>query len=74
MMHFFAKWFAYHKIRWDDAPNLRGSGLENRLGPLHNMPLSWAASHVEELGRWSDIARERPAAAPVPRVKKGATE
>ena len=74
MMHFFAKWFTYHKIRWDDAPNLRGSGLESHLGPLHNLPLSWAAPHVQELGRWSDIARQQPVEKPAPRVKKGAAE
>lgn len=73
MMHFFAKWFSYHKIRWDDAPNLRGSNLESKLNPLHDLPLSWAAHHIQELGRWSDIAREKPAAAPAPRVKRGAT-
>ncbi|MFC1970605.1 respiratory nitrate reductase subunit gamma [Chloroflexota bacterium] len=74
MMHFFAKWFTYHKIRWDDAPNLRGSSLESQLGPLHNLPLSWAAPHVQELGRWSDIARQQPVEKPAPRVKKGAAE
>jgi len=74
MMHFFAKWFTYHKIRWDDAPNLRGSGLESKLGPLHDLPLSWTAPHTQELGRWSDIAREQPSAKPAPRVKKGVTE
>jgi nitrate reductase gamma subunit len=72
MMHFFAKWFSYHKVRWDDAPNLRGGGLESKLGPLHALPLSWAAPHVQDLGSWSDIGHEQPAAAPVPRVKKGA--
>ncbi|MFC2013906.1 respiratory nitrate reductase subunit gamma [Chloroflexota bacterium] len=74
MMHFFAKWFTYHKIRWDDVPNLRGSGLESQLGPLHNLPLSWAAPHTQEVGRWSDIAQKQPAAKPAPRVKKGVTE
>ncbi len=74
MMHFFAKWFTYHKIRWDDAPNLRGSSLESKLGPLHDLPLSWTAPHVQALGRWSDIVREQPTAKPAPRVKKGVTE
>jgi nitrate reductase gamma subunit len=74
MMHFFAKWFTYHKIRWDDAPNLRGSGLESRLGPFHKLPLSWAAPHIQELGRWSDIAQMKPAEKPSPRAKKGVTE
>jgi nitrate reductase gamma subunit len=74
MMHFFAKWFTYHKIRWDDAPNLRGGSLESRLGPLHDLPLNWAAPHIQDLGRWSDIAREQSPAAPVPRVKKGTND
>jgi nitrate reductase gamma subunit len=71
MMHFFAKWFTYHKIRWDDAPNLRGNNLESKLGPVHNLPLSWSAPHIQELSCWSDIALEKPPAAPAPRVKRG---
>jgi nitrate reductase gamma subunit len=73
MMHFFAKWFTYHKIRWDDAPNLRGSGLESKLEPLHDLPLGWVAPHVQELGHWSDIARMEATEKPSPRVKKGVT-
>lgn len=72
MMHFFAKWFTYHKIRWDDTPNLRGSTLEGKLKPMHDLPLNWSATHIRELGRWSDIALEEIPAGPEPRVKKGA--
>jgi nitrate reductase gamma subunit len=71
MMHFFAKWFTYHKIRWDDAPNLRGSSLESKLESIHNLPLTWKAPHIQELGCWSDIAGEKPATVPSPRVKRG---
>ena len=74
MMHFFAKWFTYHKIRWDDTPNLRGSDLEDKLGTNLNLPLSWSSTHIQGLNRWSDIAQEQPAAKPVPRVQKGVTE
>ena len=74
MMHFFAKWFTYHKIRWDDAPNLRGSGLESRLGTLHDLPLSWSSPHVQALARWRDIAQMESREKPAPRVKKGVTE
>lgn len=74
MMHFFAKWFTYHKIRWDDAPNLRGSSLESKLGAFHNLPLSWSAAHAQGLDRWSDIAAGKSAAAPEPRVKKGSVD
>lgn len=71
MMHFFAKWFTYHKIRWDDAPNLRGSSLERKLATLHGMPISWSAPHAQGLDRWSDIAAGKAAAVPEPRVKRG---
>jgi nitrate reductase gamma subunit len=54
MMHFFAKSFAYHLVRWDDVPNLRGSKLEKKLGPLLNQPVSWSAPHIEAITRWSD--------------------
>ena len=58
MMHFFAKWFTYHKVRWDDVPNLRGSKLERELGPLLNQPLGWSASHIKPaIQYWSDIAQ-----------------
>jgi len=57
MMHFFAKWFTYHKVRWDDMPNLRGSKLERDLGPVLSQPISWSAPHVKPVIQyWSDIA------------------
>jgi hypothetical protein len=70
MMHFFAKWFTYHKIRWDDEPNLLGSNLEKKLASSRNYPLSWDAPHIRNTGRWGDIAAEKPAV-PEPRVKRG---
>jgi nitrate reductase gamma subunit len=73
MTHFFAKWFTYHKIRWDDEPNLRGSNLESRLTPLHGLPMSWAAPHIQEFGCWSDIGLQGTAIESEPRVKKGVT-
>ncbi len=71
MMHFFSKWFTYHKIRWDDAPNLKGSTLESKLKPLHNMPMHWVAPHIQDLRRWSEIACEKPTAAPAQPAKRG---
>lgn len=69
MMHFFAKWFTYHKIRWDDEPNLRGSKLQNKLVSVLSQPLSWSAPHIESTGRWCDLAQV-PAEELKPRVKK----
>ncbi|MCK7515283.1 MAG: hypothetical protein MZV70_72340 [Desulfobacterales bacterium] len=28
MSHMFMKYFLYHKVKWDDAPNLRGGRIE----------------------------------------------
>jgi nitrate reductase gamma subunit len=73
MTHFFAKFFAYHFVRWDDIPNLRGSKLESRLGPLLNQPLSWSSSHIQPLRQWSDIVPPS-AEQHEPRVRKGVTQ
>lgn len=58
IMHFFAKFFTYHMVRWDDAPNLRGSRLERSLKPLLDQRINWAAPHMQTLNKWSDIATE----------------
>ena len=58
IMHFFAKHFTYNDVRWDDAPNLRGSELEKKLAPLLQQRITWAAPHMQSIERWSDIAKE----------------
>ena len=71
MMHFFAKWFTYHKVRWDDTPNLRGSKIEKKLEPLLNQPLSWSSPHIQPIRYWSDLAQVPTTEEPTPRVRKG---
>jgi len=71
MMHFFAKYFTYHNVRWDDAPNLRGSNLEKSLGSILSQPLSWSAPHTQSLMYWSDAARITTEEEHAPRVRKG---
>jgi len=71
IMHFFAKWFTYHKVRWDDAPNLRGSNLEKNLGSILNQQLSWSAPHTQSIMRWSDAAQITTEEEYAPRVRKG---
>jgi len=58
IMHFFAKHFTYNDVRWDDAPNLRGSALERKLAPLLEQRVTWAAPHMQTITKWSDIANE----------------
>ncbi len=62
MSHFFAKYFLYHDIRWDDAPNLKGGELEPRIQELLGYKVSWAAPHIKGEGKksWLDLAVENP--------------
>ena len=58
IMHFFAKHFTYNAVRWEDAPNLRGSKLERNLAPLLQQRITWAAPHMQTISKWADIANE----------------
>jgi nitrate reductase gamma subunit len=60
MSHFVGKYFAYHAIRWNDDPNLRGSKYEPKIQKLLNQPISWAGPHIKGDGKktWVDVATE----------------
>ncbi len=58
MMHFVAKYFTYHEVRWDDEPLEVGGELEAEVLELLQQPVSWAAPHLKGDGKknWVDIA------------------
>lgn len=60
MSHFVAKYFFYHKIRWEDEPNVVGSKMEKQIAEVLNYPVSWAAPHIKGDGKktWADVATE----------------
>jgi len=60
MMHFVAKYFTYHEVRWNDEPMIRGSRMEREVDRLLQQPVSWAGPHVRADGKktWVDIATE----------------
>jgi len=60
MSHFIGKYFAYHAIRWNDAPNLRGGDQEAAIHQVLQYPVSWSAPHIKGDGKktWADIATE----------------
>jgi nitrate reductase gamma subunit len=60
MSHFVGKYFAYHAIRWNDTPNLRGGSQEAAIQKLLNLPVSWSATHIKGDGKktWADVATE----------------
>ena len=58
MMHFVAKYFTYHQVRWEDEPMRRGSAMERELELLLPRPVSWSADHVGGNGQrsWASVA------------------
>jgi nitrate reductase gamma subunit len=60
MSHFVGKYFAYHAIRWSDAPNLQGGPEEPIIGGLLNRPITWQAAHIGGDGKktWAQAATE----------------
>jgi nitrate reductase gamma subunit len=60
MTHFFAKYFTYHKVRWEDTPNLRGGPMEGRIKEALNFGVTWNAPHIQTGKTWAQIATEIP--------------
>jgi len=60
MTHFFAKYFTYHKVRWEDAPNLRGGPMEAPIKAALNFGVTWNAPHIQTGKTWAQIATEIP--------------
>jgi len=59
MIHFIAKYFTYHEIRWNDAP--QDEKMERELRGLLAQPVSWSAAHVKADGKknWVDITTKK---------------
>jgi nitrate reductase gamma subunit len=60
MMHFVAKYFTYHEVRWEDEPLVPGGRLEKEVLEQLQQPVSWAGPHVGADGKknWVDIATQ----------------
>ncbi len=58
MSHFVGKYFAYHAIRWNDEPNLRGGPQEAPILANLMAKVSWAAPHIQSEGEknWAEVA------------------
>jgi nitrate reductase gamma subunit len=51
MVHFMAKYFTYHHVRWNDAP--QDEKMTRELRDLLSQPVGWSAAHVPAEGRKS---------------------
>jgi nitrate reductase gamma subunit len=58
MTHMFTKYFTYHKVRWEDEPNLKSSEIEARVKAVLQRNISWAAPHIPTGKKWSEIPKE----------------
>jgi nitrate reductase gamma subunit len=60
MMHFVAKYFTYHEVRWDDRPLEAGGKMEKELQKMLGQSPTWAGPHVRADGKktWVDIATD----------------
>jgi nitrate reductase gamma subunit len=56
MTHFIAKYFTYHRVRWDDRP--QDARMQKELGTLLRQRVTWSASHIGSRGQkdWAEIA------------------
>ncbi|MGQ9693831.1 MAG: respiratory nitrate reductase subunit gamma [Thermodesulfobacteriota bacterium] len=59
MAHMFMKFFAYHKIRWEHDPNLKGSKIEAAVRSNLQYKPTWSAPHMKADGKktWTDLAK-----------------
>ena len=56
--HYITKLFAFFWVRWDDAPNLRGSKIREKVSKVLDQRVSWSAPHIQSGKKWSEIATE----------------
>jgi len=58
MTHFVAKYFTYHQVRWDDAPNLGDANMQTRIMANLSRPVGWSAPHIQPEKSWAEAATE----------------
>ena len=60
MLHFLAKYFTYHEVRWNDSPMIGNKKMQQEVIELLKQRPTWAAPHLNADGKknWVDIATE----------------
>lgn len=56
MTHFFTKFFTYHKVRWEDEPNVKGAKMQKKIEKQLQHTVTWSAPHIGADGRKNWIA------------------
>jgi nitrate reductase gamma subunit len=59
MIHFVAKYFTYHEVRWNDAP--QDEKMKRELRGLLAQPVSWSAPHIKADGKknWIELTKKK---------------
>lgn len=59
MSHFLGKWFTYHKVLWDDEPNIKGGRIESRVKEIvRKYKIPWNGRHIRKDRSWLENALE----------------
>jgi nitrate reductase gamma subunit len=58
--HYITKIMAFFGIRWDDAMNVEGSKMEEKIAAALNLPVSWSAPHIKTGKSWGENAMGLP--------------
>jgi nitrate reductase gamma subunit len=58
MTHFVGKYFSYHKVRWQDEPNRKGSETEKAIMESLGNVQDWSAPHIKTGKTWAAAATE----------------
>ena len=56
MTHFIGKYFTFHKVRWQDDPNVSGSKVEKGVTEMLGNTLSWSGTHIKSGASWAEAA------------------
>ena len=57
MTHFVGKYFTYHKVLWEDVPNLAGTPLREKVREVLSYRVAWSAPHVRPGITWVEEAQ-----------------
>lgn len=58
MTHFVGKYFTYHRVRWEDHPNVRGGEIEGSVVKSLDRRITWSGPHIKSGGTWKEAASE----------------
>lgn len=61
MTHAYLKFFAFHRVRWDDRPLAHDARLAVAISQNLDRPLTWSAAHIGRGQTWAQVASGKEA-------------